>query len=115
VRLTRSRKPASYRCPLCGERFPALGEHMLIFPEDDHARRRHAHLDCVMRARHAGRMPTRAEWLASQPKAAPGPRAPKAGNRRRERPEAVRDRSWIHEVFDGLRRRMRRAEGRSGS
>jgi hypothetical protein len=55
-------KPATYRCPLCGELLPALSEHMLIWPEDDRSRRRHAHTVCVMRARTAGDMPTKAEF-----------------------------------------------------
>jgi hypothetical protein len=62
VRRAQNRKPATYRCPLCGERLPALSEHMLMFPEGDHGRRRHAHSQCVLRARKAGRLPTREEW-----------------------------------------------------
>jgi hypothetical protein len=30
---------------------------MLVVPEDDATRRRHAHTSCVMRARDAGRLP----------------------------------------------------------
>ncbi len=41
---------------------------MLLFPEGDHSRRRHAHADCVMAARKAGRLPTREEWLKTQPR-----------------------------------------------
>jgi hypothetical protein len=62
VRRAQNRKPATYRCPLCGGHLPALSEHMLLFPEGDHARRRHAHAQCVMQARRAGRLPTREEW-----------------------------------------------------
>jgi hypothetical protein len=40
---------------------------MLIVPEGDTSRRRHAHTDCVLAARKAGRLPTRSEWLRSQP------------------------------------------------
>ncbi len=69
ARLAQNRKPATYRCPLCGEQLPALSQHMLLFPEDDHSRRRHAHTECVMRARRAGRLPTRDEWLAPQRRA----------------------------------------------
>ena len=68
MRRAQNRKPATYRCPLCGEYLPALSEHMLMFPEGDHGRRRHAHSDCVLKARRAGRLPTRAEWLRTQPK-----------------------------------------------
>jgi hypothetical protein len=69
VRRAQNLKPATYRCPLCGRHLPALSEHMLIVPEGDSGRRRHAHTDCVLRARRAGRLPTRAEWLRTQPRA----------------------------------------------
>jgi hypothetical protein len=61
IRSVRSRKPATYRCPLCGQRFPALTEHLLVVPDGDPKRRRHAHTSCVMRARRAGRLPLREE------------------------------------------------------
>lgn len=61
VRPAANRKPATYRCPLCGRHLPALSDHLLVYPEGDHARRRHAHSDCVMRARRAGRLPLREE------------------------------------------------------
>lgn len=67
TRRAQNRKPATYRCPLCGELLPALSEHMLLFPEDDHSRRRHAHTACVLRARADGRLPTRDEWQRAQP------------------------------------------------
>jgi hypothetical protein len=70
VRRAQNRKPATYRCPLCGGLLPALSEHMLIVPEGDSSRRRHAHADCVIKARRAGRLPTRDEWLKTQPKPA---------------------------------------------
>ena len=59
IRPAANRKPATYRCPLCGQRLPALSEHMLVVPEGDSRRRRHAHSACVMRARKAGRLPLR--------------------------------------------------------
>jgi hypothetical protein len=59
VRRAGNRKPATYRCPLCGGLLPALSEHMLVLPEGDPSRRRHAHARCVMRAREAGRLPLR--------------------------------------------------------
>ena len=68
LRRAQNRKPATYRCPLCGGYLPALSEHVLISPEGDASRRRHAHGECVMRARRAGRLPTREEWLATQPR-----------------------------------------------
>jgi hypothetical protein len=50
---------------------------MLITPEGDSARRRHAHSACVLKARKAGRLPTRDEWEATRPKPprSPGPLA----------------------------------------
>jgi hypothetical protein len=69
VRRPQNRKPATYRCPLCGRHLPALSEHMLIVPEGDASRRRHAHTECVMAARRAGRLSTRGEWLKAQPRA----------------------------------------------
>jgi hypothetical protein len=68
LRRAQNRKPVTYRCPLCGERFPALMAHMLIVPEGDSSRRRHAHTACVLAARRAGRLPTRSEWQRSQPR-----------------------------------------------
>jgi hypothetical protein len=68
LRRAQNRKPATYRCPLCGRYLPALSEHMLISPEGDVRRRRHAHTKCVLAARKAGRLATREEWLATQPK-----------------------------------------------
>ena len=59
VRPASSTKPATYRCPLCGGMLPALSAHVLVFPEGDASRRRHAHSACVMRARKAGRLPFR--------------------------------------------------------
>jgi len=40
---------------------------MLVVPEGDSARRRHAHADCVMRARKAGRLPLREEVEPRRP------------------------------------------------
>jgi hypothetical protein len=68
IRRARNLKPATYRCPLCGRHLPALSEHMLISPEGDTSRRRHAHTECVLRARKAGRLPSRDEWLKTQPR-----------------------------------------------
>jgi hypothetical protein len=68
VRRAQNLKPATYRCPLCGRHLPALSEHVLIVPEGDAKRRRHAHTECVLKARQAGRLPTRDEWLRTQPR-----------------------------------------------
>lgn len=69
ARRAQNRKPATYRCPLCGRQLAALSEHMLLVPEGDSSRRRHAHTKCVLAARRQGRLPTRGEWLRTQPRA----------------------------------------------
>lgn len=61
VRPASNRKPATYRCPLCGRHLAALSEHMLVLPEGDASRRRHAHGECVLAARREGRLPLRDE------------------------------------------------------
>jgi hypothetical protein len=61
VRTASNRKPATYRCPLCGGLLPALSDHMLVLPNGDASRRRHAHTSCVMSARRDGRLPLREE------------------------------------------------------
>jgi hypothetical protein len=68
IRPVRSRKPATYRCPLCGLRLHAMSDHMLISPEGNGDRRRHAHRECVLAARDAGRLPLESEWRATQPR-----------------------------------------------
>jgi hypothetical protein len=68
VRPAQNRKPATYTCPFCRRYLPALSPHALVAPEGDAGRRRHAHMQCVMRERKAGRLPTRDEWQATQPK-----------------------------------------------
>ncbi len=71
-------KPATYTCPFCGRRLASMSEHVLIAPEDDRSKRRHAHMECVRKARAAGRLPTKDEWLKSER----GPR-PSVGERLR--------------------------------
>jgi hypothetical protein len=68
LRRARSDRPATYRCPFCAELLHAGTEHVLIAPEGDGGRRRHAHTACVRAAREAGLLPTRDEWRASQPR-----------------------------------------------
>jgi len=68
LRRAQNRKPATYRCPLCGGLLPALSEHALLLPEGKSAGRRHAHSSCVEAARRAGRLPTRDEWRRTQPR-----------------------------------------------
>lgn len=74
MRPAQNLKPATYRCPLCGKHLPALREHVLIAPEGDGSKRRHAHTTCVLAARKAGRLPSREEWRRAQP------RGPSAGS-----------------------------------
>ena len=69
IRPAQNRKPATYTCPFCHAYLPALSEHALVAPEGDSSHRRHAHTECVMAERRAGRLPTRDEWLATQPRA----------------------------------------------
>ena len=67
VRRAQNLSASIYTCPLCGERLPALSEHLLITPEGDSSRRRHAHTDCVTEALRLGRLSTRDEWQATRP------------------------------------------------
>ncbi len=68
MRRAQSTKPATYRCPLCGRRLPALSEHTLLFPEGQAQGRRHAHTACVLAARRDGRLLTREEFVRTQPR-----------------------------------------------
>jgi hypothetical protein len=68
VRRAQNRKPATYRCPFCGGYLPALSEHVLVMPEGDASRRRHAHSACALAERKAGRLPDRDEWRRTQPR-----------------------------------------------
>jgi hypothetical protein len=45
-----------------------MSDHVLIAPEGDASRRRHAHSACVEAARRAGRLPSYDEWRATQPR-----------------------------------------------
>jgi hypothetical protein len=44
---------------------------MLIAPEGDTRRRRHAHTHCVRAARARGALPLREDWLRTQPRPQP--------------------------------------------
>jgi hypothetical protein len=66
IRPAQNRKPSTYRCPLCGRQLPSLQAHMLITPEGDPSRRRHAHSACVMAARKQGRLLTEGEWRKAE-------------------------------------------------
>jgi hypothetical protein len=45
-----------------------MSEHVLIAPEGDAEQRRHAHAECVARARKAGTFKTYDDWRATQPR-----------------------------------------------
>lgn len=68
VRPAHSSRPATYRCPFCGRNLHAMSEHVLIAPEGDANRRRHAHAACVAAARKAGKLPSYDEWRKAQPR-----------------------------------------------
>ena len=68
IRRAQNRKPATYRCPFCNKYLASMSEHVLIAPEGDTGRRRHAHTQCAAAARKAGRLPSRDEWLKTQPR-----------------------------------------------
>ena len=60
-RSAQSRRAATYTCPFCGERLHAMSEHVVLAPEGDVSRRRHAHTECVLAERRAGRLPAEDE------------------------------------------------------
>ncbi len=62
MRAAASGAARSYTCPFCGERLHAGMEHVLLKPEGDSSRRRHAHVTCFAEARRDGRLPTVDEW-----------------------------------------------------
>ena len=66
MRRAQNRKPSTYRCPFCGYQLHAMSEHVLIAPEGDADRRRHAHTECAVEARKAGKLPSRDEWRKRQ-------------------------------------------------
>jgi hypothetical protein len=68
VRRAQNLKPATYRCPFCGGHLPAPSEHVLVMPEGDASRRRHAHTAYALAERQAGRLPDRDEWRRTQPR-----------------------------------------------
>ncbi|MDQ8044384.1 MAG: hypothetical protein AAGC46_09600 [Solirubrobacteraceae bacterium] len=68
VRRAVNGKPSTYRCPFCNQHLLALTEHVLVAPEGDTTRRRHAHTTCTLDARRAGSLPSLEEWKATQPR-----------------------------------------------
>jgi hypothetical protein len=45
-----------------------MSDHVLIAPEGNADRRRHAHTECARKAREAGELPSYDEWRATQPR-----------------------------------------------
>ncbi|TMK25465.1 MAG: hypothetical protein E6G64_16010 [Actinobacteria bacterium] len=68
MRRAQSQKPATYRCPFCDRLLHAMSEHVVIAPEGDTDRRRHAHAECVASAHEAGTFKTDEEWRKAQPR-----------------------------------------------
>jgi hypothetical protein len=64
VRRAQSLKPATYTCPFCRRQLHAMSPHVLIAPEGDSSRRRHAHAECVA----AAKLPSYDDWRKAQPK-----------------------------------------------
>jgi hypothetical protein len=78
MRRASNMKPATYRCPFCRKHLASMTDHVLIAPEDDRSKRRHAHWECVKKARAEGKLPTQSEWREAER----GPR-PSLGQRMR--------------------------------
>ena len=68
MRPAQNVKPVTYRCPFCHQLLPSMKAHMLVLPEGDVRRRRHAHTECALAEKRAGRLPSRDQWLATQPR-----------------------------------------------
>lgn len=68
ARRAHSSRPTTYTCPFCHRRLHAMSEHLVIAPEGDVERRRHAHTECVLAARKAGTFKTYDDWRATQPR-----------------------------------------------
>ena len=47
IRPARSLRPATYRCPFCRQLLHAMSDHLIVAPDGDVSRRRHAHIECV--------------------------------------------------------------------
>jgi hypothetical protein len=67
IRHAENLKPVTYVCPFCEELLPALKPHVLVLPEGDVRRRRHAHAECAMAEKRAGRLPSREQYESTQP------------------------------------------------
>ena len=54
--------------PEAQDRLHAMSPHVLLSPEGDTSRRRHAHAECAEAARRDGRLPSYDEWRKTQPR-----------------------------------------------
>jgi hypothetical protein len=68
ARPAQSLQPKTYVCPLCDGLLHATSDHVLLAPEGDVSKRRHAHTDCVMAARRCGELTLEDEWRRAQPR-----------------------------------------------
>lgn len=75
IRPAQSGQPKTYTCPICHGRFLAMVPNVLLSPEGDRERRRHAHVECVARQRQAGKLLTKGEWERNR-RETRGPRRP---------------------------------------
>ena len=66
MRRAQNLKPSTYRCPFCRKHLASMTDHVLIAPEDDKSKRRHAHWECVQKARSEGKLPTQSEWREAE-------------------------------------------------
>jgi hypothetical protein len=64
IKHASSRRPATYTCPFCRRQLHAMSAHVVIAPEGDVSRRRHAHVECVRRAK----LPSYDDWRKTQPR-----------------------------------------------
>jgi hypothetical protein len=65
-RRAQSLRPRTYTCPFCGELLHAMSEHVVLAPEGNVDRRRHAHTECARRERAVGRLLTYDEWQSER-------------------------------------------------
>lgn len=62
MRAAQSLQAKTYVCPFCDGLLHATSEHALVAPEGDVSKRRHAHMECVVAERKAGRLKTYDEF-----------------------------------------------------
>ena len=65
MRPAESKQLKTYTCPLCNGCLVSMNPNILLSPEGDRQRRRHAHTACVAAHRQSGKLVTRSEWERS--------------------------------------------------